>query len=439
MEEHVPPRPETPTLNRYAELPKPKVVTPIKQMTFQPKVVLDLPVELRDYQKRAVSYALSHPHCIIELPTGRGKTITGLAIVNELIGDVHRPTLVIVPTTVLLTQWIEDGFKSAGVEATGVSGEEKKWSDFTVVTYQSAIKHLDKVAGYDIVIFDEVHHLFAPEYSRILTVLLEQPQQKYLIGLTATVKTIGEGYTLQQRYFPDIFRMTISQFQNRTETHIPVAIFAVPVQLSQTERELYDRFQATISRANKLIGPMPEWPKRIGSNSSESVLARQALVAYANQNTLLATMETKIEEVVKIITQNPGQFIIFSDSIDQMKNYINAISEHGITVGGIYSGVRAAERKKILNGLKDGSIRVLVGGNAISEGLDLPDISNGVITSFLVKEQRTLIQRIGRLMRPKPNKSVRIWLVYAKYTKEEQNALHIEKILGQSIQHPGGL
>jgi len=436
METTPPTMPSEPvSLNKYAmPPPKPKTtVTAIKQMTFQPKVTLDLPVELRDYQQKAVQFALQHPHCIIELPTGRGKTMTGLAVVNELIKDINRPTLVIVPTSVLLTQWIEDGFKSSGVEATGVSGEKKEWSNFTVVTYQSAIRNLDKVAGYDIVVFDEVHHLFAPEYSRILTALLDQPQQKYLIGLTATVRTIGEGYYMQQKYFPYVFRMTLSEFQNTEETRIPVALYAEPVHLSQPEIEAYDRYQEIMSRANKLVGPMPEWPRHAKDNSSEGVASRQALVAYAAQNKLLAIMESKTEKVVDIISHNPGQFIVFTDSVDQMKEYISALRSVGITAAGIYGGVRATERKNIIAGLKDKSIRVLVGGNAISEGLDLPDISNGILTSFLVREPRTLIQRIGRLMRPKPDKSVRIWLVFASGTKEERNAANIEKILGQTI------
>ena len=88
--------------------------------------------------------------------------------VNEIIRNKPRRTLVLVPTTILLDQWINDGFKAAGVEASAVGGGEKQWGEYTVSTYQSAIRNLEKIPSYDIVIFDEVHHLFSPEYSKIL-------------------------------------------------------------------------------------------------------------------------------------------------------------------------------------------------------------------------------------------------------------------------------
>lgn len=438
-----PPTPQ-PTLTEFAPEPeaKPLIRTSIKQGFLNETTApsMELPVELRDYQKEAVAFALAHPHCIIELPTGRGKTMTALAIVNELIRDFPlRTVLVIVPTSVLLTQWIDDGFAGAGVEATGVSGEGKVWSRYTVTTYQSAIRNLEQVSSYDIVVFDEVHHLFAPEYSNILQVLLHSSGQKYLIGLTATVRTIGEGMVLQYRYFPDVFSKPISEFQQSSETRIPVRIFAIPINFSDTEREAYDRFQKTISRANKEIGPMPDWVRYTRENTPKGMLARQALVAYANQNTLLATVDEKVIQVVKIVQSNPGQFIVFSDSVEQMQKYEEALSENGIAEGTINGKTRASGRSKIIAGLKDKTVRVLVGGNAITEGLDLPDISNGILSSFLVKEPRTLIQRVGRLMRPKEGKTVNIWLVYVSNTKEERNALNIERILGEEIRHSGGL
>ena len=126
----------------------------MKQEIFPQNHALELPHELRDYQRQAVAFAMAHPHSIIELPTGRGKTLTALAIVNEIIRERPRRTLVLVPTTVLLDQWINDGFKVAGVQALGVGNGLRQWGEYTVSTYQSAIRNLSQVASYDIVIFD---------------------------------------------------------------------------------------------------------------------------------------------------------------------------------------------------------------------------------------------------------------------------------------------
>ena len=405
-----------------------------RQEIFPQNNTLELPHELRDYQRQAVAFAMAHRHCIIELPTGRGKTLTSLAIVNEIIRERPRRTLVLVPTTVLLDQWINDGFKASGVEASGVGNGMRQWGEYTVSTYQSAIRNLDKIPQYDIVIFDEVHHLFSPEYSRILFTLLNAPNgdKKYLIGLTATVREYGEGKEMQDRYFPNVFSKRIEDFQSGA-SRIPVQIERMPVYFNEDEREEYDRNQKIISKANRAIGPMPDWIKAAGS-PDEAIrnLARSAIVANARQKRLLTETPEKIDRIISIIQANQGQFIIFSDTIEGITAIENALRSHGIAEGSIYSGVSAPERRRIINGLRDGSIRVLVGGNAISEGLDLPDISNVILSSMLVKSTRTPVQRLGRVLRPAPGKHVKIFLVYVQNTTEQDNAMRIYDILGES-------
>ena len=405
-----------------------------RQEIFPQNHELELPHELRDYQRQAVAFALAHRHAIIELPTGRGKTLTALAIVNEIIRERPRRTLVLVPTTVLLDQWINDGFKVAGVEASGVGNGMKQWGEYTVSTYQSAIRNLEKIPSYDIVIFDEVHHLFAPEYSRILDVILRSPNadQKYLIGLTATVREFGEGKVLQDRYFPNVFSKTIEDFQSGS-TRIPVQIDRIPVYFDEQEREEYDRNQRIITKANRSIGPMPEWVKAAGSQDEATRnLARSAIVANARQKRLLTETPEKIDRIIQIIQDNPGQFIIFSDTIEGIQSIEKALRDHGISEGSIYSGISTTERRRIIGGLRDGTIRVLVGGNAISEGLDLPDISNVILSSMLVKSTRVPVQRLGRVLRPALGKHVKIFLVYVANTTEQDNALRIYDILGES-------
>ena len=414
-----------------AEAPPEKVM---KQEIFPQNHALELPHELRDYQRQAVAFAMAHPHSIIELPTGRGKTLTALAIVNEIIREHPRRTLVLVPTTVLLDQWINDGFKVAGVEASGVGNGMRQWGEYTVSTYQSAIRNLSQVASYDIVIFDEVHHLFSPEYSRILMTLLNTPNadRKYLIGLTATVREYGEGKVMQDRYFPNVFSKRIEDFQSGS-SKIPVQIERMPVYFDELEREEYDRNQRIITKANRSIGPMPDWVKAAGSQD-EAIrnLARSAIVANARQKRLLTETPEKIGRIMDIIQSNPGQFIIFSDTIEGIQAIEKALRDNGIPEGSIYSGVSSPERRRIIQGLRDGSIRVLVGGNAISEGLDLPDISNVILSSMLVKSTRTPVQRLGRVLRPAPGKHVKIFLVYVSNTSEQDNAMRIYDILGES-------
>jgi superfamily II DNA or RNA helicase len=406
-----------------------------RQEIFPQDVRLELPHELRDYQAQAVRFAMAHRHCIIEIPTGRGKSLISLAVVNEIIRERPMRVLVLVPTTVLLDQWINDGFKTAGVEASAVGGGQRRWGQYTVSTYQSAIRNLDQVGQFNIVVFDEVHHLFSPEYSKILLTLLNAPdaETKYLVGLTATVREYGEGKAMQNRYFPDVFSKSIEEFQSGAGK-IPVQIERRPVQFDEYESDRYETDRAIIRKANRAMGPIPEWPKY--TNSSDPALrnlARGAISAYARIKRLLTETPEKLNEVISILNNNSGQFIIFSDTIDGITAIEKALQEHNISEGSIFSGVRAGERQRILAGLRDGSIRVLVGGNAISEGLDLPDISNVILTSMLVRSTRTPVQRLGRVLRPRPGKQVKIFLVFVKDTLEEENAMRVYDILGESM------
>ena len=412
------------------EKPPEKVV---KQEVFPQNKNLELPYELRDYQSQAVMFAMAHRHCIIEIPTGRGKTLVSLAIVNEIIKIRPRRTLVLVPTIILLNQWINDGFKASGVEASGVSGEAKQWGEYTVSTYQSAIRNLDKIPQYDIVIFDEVHHLFSPEYSRILTTLLSSSNasQKYLIGLTATVREYGEGKILQDKYFPAVFSRTLEDFQSG-KSRIPIEIENYTVHFTEDERDEYERNERIIKAANRTIGPMPDWLKYTNSpDTSLRNLARGAISANARQRRLLTENPEKLDEILNILKSNAGQFIIFSDTIDGIKAIEAMLKSNGISEGSIYSGIPMEERSKIIQGLRDKSIRVLVGGNAISEGMDLPDISNVILSSMLVKSTRIPVQRLGRVLRPVPGKRVKIFLIYVAGTLEEENAKRVYDILGE--------
>lgn len=326
-------------------------------------------------------------------------------------------------------QWIEDGFGAAGISATGVSSEAKAWGEHTVTTYQSGIRNLNMLGQYDIIIFDEVHHLFSPEYRKILFTLEKKP---YLIGLTATVREYGEGKVIQDRYFPNVFTRTIEDFQSG-ENKIPVEIVMKSVEFNDEERELYDRYQRTITRANRTLGPVPEWPKHIRSYDPEKAkLARNAIYAYAAQKRLLTETPDKLNVIVNILEQNSGQFIVFSDTIDGITTIEQTLLQHGISEGSIFSGVKPAKRSDIVSGLRDKFIRVLVGGSAITEGLDLPDISNAILSSLLVKSSRTYVQRVGRILRPTPGKRVKLFLVYVRNTLEETNAKTVKELLGEN-------
>ena len=392
--------------------------------------------QLHDYQIKAVDFALKHKHSIIELPTGRGKTLTALAIVNKITSKQPAKVLVLVPTTVLLDQWINSGFKESSVKASGVFSRSKEWSQFTVSTYQSAHRHVEYLPQYDVIIFDEVHHLFAPRYLDILRILMQQKNvnNKYIIGLTATTRGDNEeGSYIQNKYFPDRFSLQMKDFQNNKKTRIPVKIVKIAVKLDEESKSLYDDYTETLLNARRILGPrIQDWIAAITPNGGISAaLGAKAISAYTKRKILLSEFPDKIKKIYSIISNVKGQFIVFNDTKEGMNRIKQYLIKRGIKADIINADVGWSDRHKIITGMKENKIRVLIGGNAISEGMDIPNIDNIIFSSLVVSSTRTYVQRLGRVLRPTPNKKVYVAIVYAIDTMEQKNAVKVYDILGE--------
>lgn len=379
-----------------------------------------------DYQEDAVKQALTDKHIIIEIPTGKGKTNIGLEIINRL----KMPTLIIVPTILLLEQWVR-AIAVAGGSATSVSGAAVKFSPLTVITYASALKYLDEIKKYHVVVFDEVHHLFASEYRKIVLALLEA-HVPYLIGLTATVREFGEEKELQDRLFPNRFVRTMGEFQ-RGERAVPIDLVEQGVDMTEDEMQKYEDYTDTIRNALKRFGDLSGVQKAMSSQFPDTRrMAMSAMSAIAKRKQLLSEMIPKLEEAVRIINSTPGQFIVFAESIASAEYIHNSLLKLGVSSILIHSNLKTDKfvRERIMNDLKSGHARVLVGVISISEGIDIPDLGQAIIISPSVAGRRQYVQRLGRILRYRPGKSAKLWVLYAKGTVEEKNLNKIRDIVG---------
>ncbi len=115
--------------------------------------------------------------------TGSGKTTMGLYLVAQR----KQPTLIIVHTKNLLTQWVDriESFLNIPKKEIGIIGNGKKkiGDKITVATVQSLYKCAGEVAPHiGHIIVDECHR--AP--SRTFTEAVTAFDSKYMLGLSAT-------------------------------------------------------------------------------------------------------------------------------------------------------------------------------------------------------------------------------------------------------------
>jgi len=62
---------------------------------------------------------------------------------------------------------------------------------------------------------------------------------------------------------------------------------------------------------------------------------------------------------------------------------------------------------------------VLLTAKVGEEGVDVPEVDVGIIIAG-AKTSRQNMQRIGRLLRPMPGKTAKLWLIFAESTMEEK-------------------
>lgn len=146
---------------------------------------LNIPYEVRDYQKKAFIHAIRNRKSMLLSPTGSGKSF----IIYLITRYYNRKTLIIVPTTSLVHQMVSD-FKSYGFDSDNChkiySGQERKTDkQVTVTTWQSIYK-LDKkwFVPYKLTIGDEAHLFKAKSLTSIINKLNRCP---YRFGFTGTL------------------------------------------------------------------------------------------------------------------------------------------------------------------------------------------------------------------------------------------------------------
>ena len=352
-------------------------------------------LSLRSYQKKAIENWISagKKGCII-LPTGSGKTIIAI----KLIEIINSSTLIVVPTLDLMEQWtkfLSKYFRK--IEIGNIGKGISNITGITVSTYDSAFIRSSFIGNkFAFVIFDEVHHLAAPGYRTIA----EQFISPYRLGLTATYEREDNLHLDFPRLVGGIvYQSSVNELTK--EKHI--ASFIVEKRyvklLPEEEIEYHKNYDQYLSYLQELgIRYGRNGFQRLIMISGKNLYARNALLARNKALDIALNSQSKIEELRKILTENPNmRTIIFT----QHNKLVYAISNEFL-IPFITHKSSKQEREDALNGFRDGRYRVLVTSKVLDEGVDVPEAELGIIVSG-TGSKREFIQRLGRLLRTKPN------------------------------------
>lgn len=145
---------------------------------------IQLPLQMRDYQKHAVVHAMTEKRCLLLSPTASGKSL----IIYMLCRYYPMKKLIIVPTTGLVHQMASD-FKDYGydeyVHKITAGADKNIDANITVTTWQSIYKMPRKwFEQFKVVIGDEAHLFKAKSLTSIMSKLTACP---YRFGFTGTL------------------------------------------------------------------------------------------------------------------------------------------------------------------------------------------------------------------------------------------------------------
>ena len=376
------------------------------------------PVSLRPYQAEAVDAWFRRGKGIVEIPTGTGKTYLAMYIIWEKLREGKR-VCVIVPTQYLAHQWKEKmssyNFRNIGL----YYANEKKLGDVTVFVYNSAIMNPEKVLSHDVIVIDEIHHFGAEGGLPLLKRMVSEGKE--ILGLTATLERADGRHEVIEEMVPKIYGMTVGQ-AIRQGYIVRTIVKPIGVDLTIDERMRYEELQEKVRYfAQKM--------DRAWSDEDYKYYRKRLMIVTNMRKQLTSEAVRKREKVYEIIMQHPGEkVIVFSESINTAEWLKKYLLLRGIKCETVHSRKSMSKRRLILKNWGK-EFNVLLAVRSLDEGIDVPEVSVGIIVSSGLTTRQN-VQRIGRLVRPRPGKTkAYVYVVYAKNTFEERLVRKIYEIV----------
>ena len=324
-------------------------------------------------------------------------------------------TLITVPTLDLMHQWYAHllaAFPDAEVGLLG--GGSRDRTPILVSTYDSAAIHAESLGNrYALLICDECHHL-PSDFNRVIA---EYSIAPYRLGLTATPdRSDGRHEDLDKLLGSVVYHRTAEDLAGKALADHQ--IIQIKVELSQHERERYDRLVQTrnsfLQRMNIRLGSLDGWQKFV-QMSAQSQAGRRAMLAHREARSIALGTEGKLRILADLLAQHyPEQTLIFTN--DNAPVY--RISQDFL-IPALTHQTPVKERHEVLQNFREGKYKCLVASHVLNEGVDVPEASVAILLSG-TGSAREYIQRLGRVLRKgQAQKTAVLYEVVAEETSEE--------------------
>ena len=361
-----------------------------------------------------------YSNILCELPTGFGKTKQALDILKRHIKKLNQDILIVIPRNVLIESWKQE-FKKWGME--------KYLLSVTFTTYVSLPKHEGK---WDMVIFDECHHL-----SDRCREALTNFDIKRAILLSATVKRdmkdeLNEVFdnlisykikmkeAIDNEVLPDpkVFLLPLTldakfpteSIWKNPKGKEPVVEVPWATRWSAIKQKVYKvRIYCSEYHYHQDLCSQIEWHKNRYMRTRNEALKAKWLKLAGDRLKWLSDKKMNTMKVLKEHFKNE-RVLLFCNSIEQTEvlgNCINSKTKSSLTT---------------LEDFNKGKINQISAVNMLNEGCNLVNCRIGIYGN-LNSSEIIVKQRLGRILR---HKDPIIIIPYYKNTREEEL---VEKML----------
>jgi len=395
-------------------------------------------LELRDWQAAALAAWSVEGRGVVEAVTGSGKTRLALAAVRLVI-ERGGVVLVLVPSLGLLDQWVRELAAVVPRERIGRLGggraDDLDERPVLVATPQSAaaLPISPPRGGTGLLVADEAHRFGAPTWAGAL-----KDGFGLRLALTATFEREDDGLVdVLAPYFGEVVHRYSYADAARDGTIAPFDLTLVGVPLTPVERERHDLLDARVRRLTGSLvagGGLPRDPRalitalsaivadaeRSGRDGPQVRAAREYLSVVRERRAVAAGATRKTEVVAMLAPALVGhRTLAFTDTVEQAEAVVATLRRGGAAAAVLHGGLEERQRRSRLARFGRGELVALAAPRVLDEGVDLPDADIALALSAF-RTRRHLVQRLGRVLRLKPDgRAAHLVLLHASGTLED--------------------
>jgi len=310
---------------------------------------------------------------VLEAKPSAGKT-RGACIALRSYVDVFGPSkiLIVAPNNTILNQW-EPYILEYELDA--------EYS-----TYLTAVKEMSRGNIPDVLILDECHSCLAPEWGKVLNYGVP-----HVMGLSGTP---GESY----RRVGPIFMSIGWDEINIAPTTIHYITF------TPTDEEL-EKYNYWSDRADAYKKEHPN-----ANIKNDIYLAN----IYFRRRGAAHRMPSRLPIALALIKHHLGErMMVFCELTKQVKDLSKLLTKYKIDHCVHITG------KQELDKFRDGEKDIILSVKMVSEGFSDTNITCGIVVSSATSE-KSHVQEIGRIIRPKEGKKANIYALVANGTTDDR-------------------